>query len=118
IDLDDEEETKVKCGWPQGAGNHSIGDMNVLLEYVEEELPLGQQGWQVVTAKFNKWASQHGWPDQKTMSLETKFKQLVRTPKPTGTGVCPPEVLQAHHVDDLINEQAGTHELNDSDFED
>ncbi|KAI6009628.1 hypothetical protein F5J12DRAFT_782128 [Pisolithus orientalis] len=35
IDLDDEEEMKVKCGQPQGAGNYSIGDMNALLEYVE-----------------------------------------------------------------------------------
>lgn len=44
--------------------------------------------------------------------------QLVRTPKPTGTGVCPPEVMRAHHIDDLVNERAGTRELNDSDFED
>ena len=135
IDLDDEEETKAKRGRPQGAGNYSVGDMTALLNYVEEELPLGQRGWAVVATKFNKWAAKHGRPDRKITSLETKFKQvrnrclspssisdvvlqLVRTPKPTGTGVCPPEVLRAHSIDDLINEWAGTHELNDSDFED
>lgn len=32
--------------------------------------------------------------------------------------MCPPEVLRAHHIDDLINERAGTCELNDSDFDD
>ena len=44
--------------------------------------------------------------------------QLVKTPKPTGDGVCPPEVTHAHHIDDLINERAGTRYLNNSDFDD
>lgn len=44
--------------------------------------------------------------------------QLVKTTKPTGTGVCPPEVKRAHHIDELINERAGTCELADSDFDD
>jgi len=47
IDLDDEEETKAKHGQPQGAGNYSVSDMTALLDYVEEELPLGQRGWAV-----------------------------------------------------------------------
>ena len=42
----------------------------------------------------------------------------MKTPKPTGDGVCPPEVTHAHHIDDLINERAGTQDLNDSDFDD
>ncbi|KAI6033762.1 hypothetical protein BKA83DRAFT_4121136 [Pisolithus microcarpus] len=86
IDLKDEDEMKVRQGHPQGAGNYSSSDINALLDYVEEDLPLGQRGWQSVTTKFNKWA-------------------LIKTPKPTGTGICPPDVLQAHHIDDLINEQ-------------
>ena len=44
--------------------------------------------------------------------------QLVKTPKPTGNGVCPPEVTRAHHIDDLINERVGTRDLNNSDFDD
>ena len=44
--------------------------------------------------------------------------QLVKTPKPTGDGVCPPEVTCAHHIDDLINEHVGTRDLNNSDFDD
>ena len=42
----------------------------------------------------------------------------MKTTKPTGTGVCPPEVKRAHHIDELINERAGTCELADSDFDD
>ncbi|KIK32392.1 hypothetical protein CY34DRAFT_19082 [Suillus luteus UH-Slu-Lm8-n1] len=56
-------------------------------------------------------------PPRKAVSLETKFKQLVKTTKPTGVGVCPPDVSRAHHIDALINERAGTRDLNDSDFD-
>ncbi|KAG1726200.1 uncharacterized protein EDB91DRAFT_1254461, partial [Suillus paluster] len=35
---------------------------------------------------------------------------------PTGDGVCPPQVTHAHHIDHLINERAGTHDLNHLDF--
>ncbi|KAL4079768.1 hypothetical protein J3A83DRAFT_4368612 [Scleroderma citrinum] len=117
IDLDDEDKAKARHGCPHGVGNYSCSDMNALLDFVEEELPLGQCGWQSVAAKFNKWAVKYGQPEWKLTSLKMKYKQLVKTPKPTGTGVCPLEVLQAHHIDDLVNEQAGTHELNDSEYD-
>ncbi|KAI6140192.1 hypothetical protein BKA82DRAFT_11198 [Pisolithus tinctorius] len=67
-DLDDDNELpKAKQGHPQGAGNYTMSDMNMLLDCVEKELPL----------------------DHKVSSLETKYKQLVKTPKPTGTvGTC------------------------------
>ncbi|KAF9228947.1 hypothetical protein BS17DRAFT_763592 [Gyrodon lividus] len=55
---------------------------------------------------------------QSLHALETKFKQLVKTTKPTGNGECPPEVTHAHHIDSLINEHAGTCDLEDSDFND
>jgi len=44
------------------------------------------------------------------------ISQLVKHPKPTGDGYCPPEVLQAHGIEDKINEHACTHDLNNSDF--
>ncbi|KIK16765.1 hypothetical protein PISMIDRAFT_112790 [Pisolithus microcarpus 441] len=104
---------KVRQGHPQGAGNYSSSDINALLDYVKEDLPLGQRGWQSVTTKFNKY-ERHG----QLFSSSHIFLQLIKTPKPTGTGICPPDVLQAHHIDDLINEQVGTHEFNDSGFDD
>jgi hypothetical protein len=41
----------------------------------------------------------------------------LKTTKPTGNGVCPPNVERAQEIDRLINERAGTRDLNDSDFD-
>jgi hypothetical protein len=41
----------------------------------------------------------------------------VKTTKPTGDGVCPPDVTRAHEINALINECAGTRDLNDLDFD-
>ncbi|KAG2147706.1 hypothetical protein DEU56DRAFT_909672 [Suillus clintonianus] len=46
-----------------------------------------------------------------------KFKQLVKTMKPTGDGMCPPEVTHAHHIEQLINECAGICDLHDTDYD-
>ncbi|KAG2067341.1 hypothetical protein BDR04DRAFT_1120547 [Suillus decipiens] len=43
--------------------------------------------------------------------------KLVKTTKPIGDGVCPPEVTHALYIDQLINECAGTHDLDDMDFD-
>ncbi|KIK76684.1 hypothetical protein PAXRUDRAFT_169118 [Paxillus rubicundulus Ve08.2h10] len=120
IELDDDSEIlpKAKRGRLQGANNHTVGDMMTLLDCVEDELPLGQRGWQAITVRFNQWAAKSGRPERKLTSLETKFKQLVKTTKPTGDGECPEEVTHAHHIDSLINEHAGTRDLDDSDFND
>ena len=42
----------------------------------------------------------------------------MKTPKPIRTGVCLPDVKHAHHIDGLINKQAETHDLGDSNFDD
>jgi hypothetical protein len=76
-DLDSEDVDKPpKRGRPSGAGNYTDDDVTALLDFVEEELPLGQRGWNSVHAKFSKWARQHGRPDRYVKSLETKFKQV------------------------------------------
>jgi len=46
------------------------------------------------------------------------LEQLTKTKKPTGDGVCPPEVKRALFIDDLINDRAGTRDLDDGDFAD
>ena len=42
----------------------------------------------------------------------------MKTLKPIRTGVCPPDVKHAHHIDGIINEQAETCDLGDSNFDD
>jgi hypothetical protein len=41
----------------------------------------------------------------------------VKTTKPTSDAECPLNVAWAHRIEDLINERAGTRDLNDSEFE-
>ncbi|KAJ8588986.1 hypothetical protein M405DRAFT_881852 [Rhizopogon salebrosus TDB-379] len=114
---DDDDTMRTRRGRPNGSNNYSSLDKKILLNMVEEELPLGQRGWQAIYLKFSQWAKANGRPERKVTSLETKFKQLVKTTKPTGNGVCPPEVKRAHQIDGLINERAGTRDLNDTDFD-
>ncbi|KAF8234307.1 hypothetical protein L208DRAFT_1262434, partial [Tricholoma matsutake] len=101
-----------------GAGNYLAADVSALLNFVDHELPLGQRGWKVVHRNYSCWALLHRHPQHTIKSLETKYKQLVKTPKPTGTAYCLPEVSHAHKIDNKINEHACTPDLNDSNFDD
>jgi hypothetical protein len=48
--------------------------------------------------------------------LTVTFLQLVRTSKPTGDAECPPHVLRAQYIEELINEKVGSRELDDSEI--
>ncbi|CAA7263351.1 unnamed protein product [Cyclocybe aegerita] len=115
---DEEVEVVAKRGRPKGAGNYTADEVDALLDFVEEELPLGQCGWQSIHRGFTHWARRNDAAERTLKSLETKFKQLVKTTKPTGDAYCPPDVKQAHKIDGRINERAATRDLNDSDFDD
>jgi len=75
IDLDDASKS-AKRGRPTGAGNYAAEDINMLLDLTEEELPLGQRGWDTVHMKYNKWSRKHKRPERTVKSIETKFKQV------------------------------------------
>jgi hypothetical protein len=72
----DEDLRTTKCGRPQGAGNYLQEDLKALLDAVQEELPLGQRGWQNIHAKYSRWARKRGHPERARKSLETKYKQV------------------------------------------
>ncbi|KAJ6559914.1 hypothetical protein B0H19DRAFT_1146063 [Mycena capillaripes] len=76
---------------------------------------MGQKGWKKVAKRYNKCARKSNRPERDAKSLETKYKLLLKTKKPTGDASCPPEIKRAHHVERLINERAGTRELSDND---
>ncbi|KAJ7092376.1 hypothetical protein B0H15DRAFT_777358 [Mycena belliarum] len=110
--------SKRRGGRPSGSGNYSKEDMKCLLDALQDELPLGPKGWNVVAGKYKRWAVKHGRPERGQKSLETKFKQFLKVKKPTGDAVCPPEIKRAHQIEELMNQRAGTRDLNDSDFDD
>ncbi|KAG1800913.1 uncharacterized protein HD556DRAFT_1438914 [Suillus plorans] len=69
-------------------------------------------------AKLLVAADSHDRPTCPAKSLELKFKQLVRTTKPTGDAECPPHIERAHKIDFCMNEKAGTRDLDDDEFTD
>ncbi|KAG1750201.1 hypothetical protein EDB19DRAFT_1825233 [Suillus lakei] len=64
----------------------SSADVKTLLDLIEDVLPLGQKGWQVIYLKFTQWAIHHNHPHHKAQSLETELTQFMKTTKPTGDG--------------------------------
>jgi hypothetical protein len=119
----DSGESDAECktgrrGRPSGSGNYLDGDVKALLNFVEAELPLGQRGWRAVHMRYTKWARLRQRPERALKSLETKYKQLVRVTKPTGSGEIPANVARAQDIELLINERAGTRTLSSSEFDD
>ncbi|KAK0443814.1 hypothetical protein EV421DRAFT_512944 [Armillaria borealis] len=49
---------------------------------------------------------------------DSSYTQLVKTSKPTGDAECPPHVERAHEIEDLMNEKAGSRDLDDEDIVD
>ncbi|KAJ7122050.1 hypothetical protein C8R43DRAFT_1136322 [Mycena crocata] len=107
----------TKHGRPQGSSNFTTANTGKLLDLVEKYLPVGEKGWKKIKAKFAKWARKNGRPERGGQSLENKYKQLIRTKKPTGDAYCPPDIKHAHRLKASIKERAATHELNDSDYD-
>ncbi|KAG1734934.1 uncharacterized protein EDB91DRAFT_1083938 [Suillus paluster] len=79
----------------------------------DDDLPLSQHGWQTVHVKFGQWAKVNRWPERKLTSLETKFKQLVKTMKPTGDGT-----RDLHNTDYNTIEDDDSHSVNSDQIQD
>jgi len=135
VDEDEDDDGGAKRGRPKGAGNYTADEVDALLDFVEDELPQGQRGWNTIHRRFTQWARRNDGTERTPKSLETKYKQvfvfnylliarltsllqLVKQTKPTGNAYCPPDVKRAHKIDALIFERACTQNLNDSDFDD
>ncbi|KAG2138461.1 hypothetical protein DEU56DRAFT_944770 [Suillus clintonianus] len=108
----------LKRGRQQGAPNYNEDDIDALLDACESCLPVGAKSWNIVEATFARWANDNDRPARSSKSLELKFKQFVRTTKPTGDAECPPYIDRAHYIDTLINEKAGTRDLDDEELAD
>ncbi|SJK97336.1 uncharacterized protein ARMOST_00588 [Armillaria ostoyae] len=114
----DVELKKKHSGQLVDASNYSTEDVNALLDILEEHRLLGARAWNTCANEYTVWAEDSECPVHTLKSLENKFKQLMQTPKPTGDAECPPEIERAHIIKELMNEKAGTHDLNDSDIVD
>ncbi|KAG1847776.1 hypothetical protein C8R48DRAFT_779119 [Suillus tomentosus] len=99
---------QLKHNHQQGAPNYNEDDIDAC----ESCLPVGAKSWNSVEAAFSQWAQENDHPAHLSKSLKLKFKQ------PMGDAECPPYIDRAHYIDSLINEKAGTHDLNDKELAD
>ena len=63
-------------GRTRGSANYRPQEVEILLDYVEAELPIGGKGWGVIGARFREWAAISECPSRTDRSLEMKFKQV------------------------------------------
>jgi hypothetical protein len=63
-------------GRTRGAPNYKPREVQVLLDLVEEELPIASKGWKAVGSRFREWATAAEHPTRTDRSLELKFKQV------------------------------------------
>jgi hypothetical protein len=67
-------------GRTRGAPNYKPREVQVLLDLVEEELPIASKGWRVVGSQFRDWAVVAEYPARTDWLLELKYKQVSFTP--------------------------------------
>ena len=78
-DSDDDEGARApKKARGRGAGvaNYREDEVDELLEIIEDELPVGGKGWQVVGKRHRSWSKVMGRPERTDKSLENKYKQV------------------------------------------
>ncbi|EKM49845.1 uncharacterized protein PHACADRAFT_167178 [Phanerochaete carnosa HHB-10118-sp] len=102
----------------KGAANYHSDEIAALLDIIEEELLVSGKGWAKVSSFHREWTKENSFHACADRSLEAKFKQLVKTTKPTGDAECSPVVEHAYTIDSLINEKVGTWNLDDEDIDD
>lgn len=74
--------------------NFSIQETNLLLDCVEDILPMGGDQWERLAMDYKRRAGPHATV-RDADGLKLKFKRLRLTKKPTGDPNCPPEVRRA-----------------------
>ena len=67
-------------GRTRGAPNYKPREVQVLLDLVEEELPIASKGWRVVGSQFRDWVVVTEYPARTNRSLELKYKQVCLFP--------------------------------------
>mmetsp|Transcript_12680 Transcript_12680/g.23765 ORF Transcript_12680/g.23765 Transcript_12680/m.23765 type:complete len:377 (-) Transcript_12680:42-1172(-) len=108
---------KKKGGRKPGGKNWSKREVELLLHFVEEQLPCGRDMWNnVASLCSNTWNGENSWARQGD-ACKKKFEKLAFMKAPTGTTEVPAEVKKAKQLLLKIEEKEriGLVELNDSD---
>jgi hypothetical protein len=107
---------KKPAGGKRGK-NFSPTEVKLLLDLIEEKLPLGSQEYEtLIEPEYNKAVS----PDRSRSAedLRNKFKKLRNVKKPTGDPSCPEEVKRAKRIHRKIEGRMAVADFNQSDDDD
>ena len=64
-------------GRARGAPNYRPREVEILLDLIEDVLPIGAKGWGAIGARFREWATVAEYPARTDRSLEVKYKQVL-----------------------------------------
>lgn len=81
-----------------GSKNYTPREVSILLNLVENVLPLGYQEWSIVTSQYSEWQTKNDTPVRDLQILKSKFDKLVNAKKPTGSPDCPDPVRRAKNI--------------------
>ncbi|KAJ7204878.1 hypothetical protein B0H12DRAFT_1243555 [Mycena haematopus] len=95
---DDDAHSKARNG-RSGVRNYNKADKELLFSIVQQ------------------MARKTGRPERAFSSLKAKYSSYTKQKKPTGEGERPPDVRRAHEIEDLINNKAGTRDVDDDNSE-
>ncbi|KAJ7369087.1 hypothetical protein DFH08DRAFT_796885 [Mycena albidolilacea] len=102
-----------------GVWNYNKADKEMLFSIVQQLLLTREKGWKVAESSYNEMVCKAGRPERAFLSLKAKYSLYTKQKKPTGEGENPPDVRRAHQIKDLINDKAGTWDVDDdSELED
>jgi len=73
-------------------------ELNLLLDCVEEVLPIGEEMWKQVIDMFEPLRREHNFAPRSVESYRSKFKKLKNSKKPTGSATVPEVVRRAKRI--------------------
>ncbi|KAI0565573.1 hypothetical protein FGB62_17g09 [Gracilaria domingensis] len=76
--------SKKKKGRTANAMNYTVGDVNVLLDIIEEHEPKGMNGWALIHRDYNRYAYQNERPRRQSEALKKKYDKLQYYQNRTG----------------------------------
>lgn len=88
---------------PKRGVGFNANEISILLDAVEEYLPIGQNDWEMVERMHSCYYPQSGRTKE---SLKRKFIQLYLTKIPTGDPKCPDDVRRAKHLLEEIKKRS------------
>ena len=86
------------------AARFSLEEKNMLLDLIENVLPMGQECWLRVLSDYNKQVDMERQRDK--TGIQRCFNTMVASKKPTGDPTMPEEVRRAKHLNYRIQEKS------------